>query len=61
MSLGVAKTINTEHIQTDSDIGDYINIWLYENPDVEVIDIKFSASQVDGTWGTDALIIYRTK
>lgn len=60
MDLGVAGTIKTEHLQTDGDMSGPINTWLTQNPEAEVIDIKFSASQISGSWGTDALIIYRT-
>lgn len=59
MELGVAGTIKTEHFQTDRDISYPINCWMNENPDVEVLDIKFSASQISGSWGVDALVIYR--
>lgn len=59
MELGVAGTIATEHIISDSYIDNAINDWFDDNPDVEVIDIKFSSSSSDGNRATDALIIYR--
>lgn len=36
-----------------------INSWLKSNPELEIIDIKFSASATSDDWGSDALIIYR--
>lgn len=59
MELGVAGTIATEHIMGDENIHHLINTWLNSNPDVEVIDIKFSSSAQPDMWGVDALIIYR--
>ncbi len=58
MELGIASSIRTAQIS-----GDYveheINKWLSQNEGVTVIDIKFSASAIDGNWNTDVLIIYR--
>ncbi|HGS3207395.1 TPA: sporulation protein Cse60 [Streptococcus pneumoniae] len=52
---------------SDEAIDDQINSWLAENPDIELIDIKFqsnvSAVADSGVsaeyWHTSALIIYR--
>ena len=58
MELGVAGTIVTEQISGDF-IQPEINVWLQNNADVEVLDIKFSASATGDDWGNNALIIYR--
>ncbi len=58
MELGVAGTIAVKQISGDA-IDAKMNEWLMINADVEVIDIKFSASATADDWGTDALIIYR--
>lgn len=58
MELGVAGAIAVAQISGDDIQGD-INKWLNDHADVEIIDIKFSASAVMDSWGTDALIIYR--
>lgn len=58
MELGVAGTLSVVQIG-GTDIEDDINSWLEENADVEVIDIKFSASATQENWGVDALIIFR--
>lgn len=58
MELGVAGTIAVRQISSDH-IEKDINNWLNSHPDVEVIDIKFSASATQDEWGSDALIIYR--
>ncbi|WP_102706987.1 hypothetical protein [Terribacillus saccharophilus] len=58
MELGVAGSIGVKQfsgVAVDQDI----NKWLDENPDVEVLDIKFAASASHEDWETDALIIYR--
>lgn len=57
--LGVASSIAVKHVSGDTNLAPSINGWLKENPDAEVIDIKFAASATDSQWGTDALIIYR--
>lgn len=52
---------------SDEAIDDQINSWFEENPDIELIDIKFQSnvsavadSGVSGEyWHTSALIIYR--
>lgn len=59
MELGVANSIATKHFSSDNDIDLNINDWLLNNPDVEIIDIKFSTSISEENWGSDALIIYR--
>ncbi|MFP7171920.1 hypothetical protein [Terribacillus halophilus] len=56
--LGVAATIVVKQI-AGGVIDKNVNAWLQENPDVEVIDIKFSSSATNDDWATDALIIYR--
>lgn len=56
--LGVAYSIGVKQISSDWIDGE-INQWLEDNADVEIIDIKFSASATKDDWGTDALIIYR--
>lgn len=57
--LGVAGTIQTEHVIAEGRIDTAINAWLERNPDAEVIDIKFSTSATRDDWSADALIIYR--
>lgn len=57
MGLGLAKRIGVNQFSgeiIDSDI----NKWLENNPKIEVIDIKFSASAQQDEWGVDALVIY---
>lgn len=58
MDLGVAGSIATKQI-AGGVIDGVINKWLEENADVEVIDIKFSASANEEEMAADALIIYR--
>ncbi|KYC92245.1 hypothetical protein B4102_3786 [Heyndrickxia sporothermodurans] len=58
MEMGVAGTIAVKQISGE-DLTDKINAWLESNPELEVIDIKFSTSATEDNWGTDALIIYR--
>lgn len=58
MELGVAGTIAVEQISGDW-IQPEINTWLQNNADVEVLEIKFSASATSDDWGNNALIIYR--
>lgn len=59
LELGVAGTIRTKHFIGESDIDYLINGWLEDNPDVELIDIKFSTSANGEAWSSDAIIIYR--
>jgi hypothetical protein len=56
--LGVAAAIAVKQI-SGGHIDEDINKWLQENPDVEVIEIKFVSSATSDDWGVDALIIYR--
>lgn len=58
MELGVAGALAVKQI-IGEDLTDKINNWLESNPDLEVIDIKFSTSATNDSWSTDALIIYR--
>lgn len=58
MDLGVAGNLAVAHIE-GGNIEKEMNKWLSNNPDTEVIDIKFAASATTDDWGTDALIIYR--
>jgi hypothetical protein len=58
LELGLASVIRTKQISGEF-IEGKLNTWLEENPDVEVIDIKFSASATHEDWATDVLIIYR--
>lgn len=61
MEASFAKAIRTEHISCSAEgIDEHINHWLEQNPDVEVMDIKFTSSATNDSWGTEALIIYRT-
>lgn len=55
MELGVAGTISTRQVSGTPLVYEAINTWLEENPDVEVLDIKFSITNDL----SDALIIYR--
>lgn len=59
MDLGVAASIAVKQFGADGDIDEKVNQWLSANQNIEVIDIKFSASATCENWGTDALIIYR--
>jgi len=58
VELGVAGTIAVKQISGEFVEVD-VNLWLERNPEVEVIDIKFTSSATYDSWGTDALIIYR--
>ncbi|MCM3411490.1 hypothetical protein [Metabacillus litoralis] len=58
MGLGKAGTIAVVQI-SGTDIENGVNLWLESHPEVEVIDIKFSASATHEDWGSDALVIYR--
>jgi hypothetical protein len=58
MEYGVAGTIAVKQVggtMIDKDV----NAWFEKNPDVEVIDIKYSESATHDEWGSGALIIYR--
>lgn len=59
MELGVAATIETEHVHSTDQIDKVVNKWLEENADVEVLDIKIAGSLIDGEGFIEALIIYR--
>ena len=56
-----------KHLEIEIDIDDLINGFLEENPDIEVIDIKFQSNVsavadygVSGTYYNDsALVIYK--
>ncbi|MCM3454438.1 hypothetical protein M3685_10825 [Heyndrickxia oleronia] len=58
MEMGVAGTIAVKQI-IGEDITEQVNRWLGHNPDLEVIDIKFSTSAIEDSWSSDVLIIYR--
>lgn len=58
MELGVGASIAVKQIGGNV-IDKDVNAWLENNPDVEVLDIKFAASATNDDWGSDALIIYR--
>ncbi|QXE02793.1 hypothetical protein [Terribacillus sp. DMT04] len=59
MELGVAGSIAVEQFSSSEAVDGSINKWLKDNPNVDVIDIKFSSSASHEDWGSDALIIYR--
>lgn len=60
MELGVACSIGTKSFQTERfTIDTYINEWLEENPDIEIIDIKFTSVMYRDQWESEALVIYR--
>ena len=50
-----------EHLVVEIDIDDLINDFLEENPDIEVIDIKFQSNVSDGKYNDSALIMYKEK
>lgn len=52
--LGVAGNIRVKILDGEHEA----NTWLKNNPDVEIIDIKFSSSATDGEWFCDVLVIY---
>lgn len=58
LELGVAGTLAVAQISGEV-IEIDVNLWLERNPEVEVIDIKFSTSATHDNWGSEALIIYR--
>lgn len=58
MTLGKASSIGVFQFSGEV-IHDEVNNWLEENPDVEVIDIRFTASATATDWATDAFIIFR--
>jgi sulfite reductase beta subunit-like hemoprotein len=68
--LGKSRDIRVEHIywsrkdsKTIDPLSDQINIWLEENPDVDLLDIKFSTSisgsAEDLSEELDVLLIYK--
>jgi len=60
MELGVAYSIRTKSFQSYPKHLDVpINEWLEENPDVEIIDIKFATAMSGQEWESEALVIYR--
>ena len=60
MEMGVACSIGTKTFQTERfTIDYYINEWLVKNPDIEVIDIKFTSVMYRDQWESEALVIYR--
>jgi hypothetical protein len=59
--LGKASEIGVKVFESGLRLQQDINEWLTENPDTYVIDIKFSSSATNDEWGTEALIIYKTK
>lgn len=58
MELGVASSLKVKQFGGEL-IDKQLNDWLKENEGATVIDIKFSASAMVDSWGTDALVIYR--
>ena len=58
MELGVAASIGVKQFSGEF-VGDEINRWLLNNPDIEIIDMKFSASAQADEWGVDVLVIHR--
>ena len=60
MELGVACSIGTKSLCSGPKaLESYINEWLEENPDVEIIDIKFASVMNEGEWESEALVVYR--
>lgn len=60
MELGVASSIRTKSLQSDGlHLHASINGWLDQNPDAEIIDIKFATAMNEQNWESEALIIYR--
>ena len=67
--LGKAKNIRVKQFNHYADdVEKFVNGWLEDHPDIEVIDIRFSTSAVsrqlnefdtEEVWGSDALVIYR--
>ena len=54
------KVFDEEH---EDDLSDMINAFLEDNPDIDVVDIKFSTScsiQEEEIYCFSALLIYRT-
>lgn len=61
MDLGVAGTIRTVWLSSAKykSIDREVNDWLEDNPDLEILDIKFSTTEMPIKFAADALIIYR--
>jgi len=59
--LGVAGYIRVKQFCGEDAIDGAVNMWLRNNPDVEVIDIKFSTSATEGAYASDILVIYRNE
>lgn len=60
VEYGYAKSIGVKQFSGSSEgIDIQVNSWLEENLEVEILDIKFTSNATDGSWGTDALVIYR--
>lgn len=59
MEMGLASDIRVKQISGDDFIEGGINKFLEDNPDTEIVDIRFSSNATHDQWGADALIIYR--
>lgn len=54
-----AKVLKTKYVSSSYEgIDEMINCWLKSNPEVLILDIKFSSGATKDEWGTEALIIY---
>ncbi|WP_158681486.1 hypothetical protein [Microbulbifer pacificus] len=56
--LGVASSLEVKQI-TDCDVTNDVNKWLAENPNKEVLEMKFTTAATEGEWVSDVLIIFR--
>ncbi|MFD1335768.1 hypothetical protein ACFQ4N_09430 [Oceanobacillus iheyensis] len=43
----------------DCDVTNDVNKWLAENPNKEVLEMKFTTAATEGEWVSDVLIIFR--
>lgn len=59
MELGFAKAIAVKHFNSDWSLDKDMNQWLEDNPNIEILEIKYGSNATQDDWGSNALIIYR--
>ncbi|WP_409509187.1 hypothetical protein ACK2WG_16965 [Bacillus spizizenii] len=58
MELGCAKTIGVKQFGVGV-VDTEMNRFLEDHPNLEILDIKYSASSTPEDWAVDAHIVYR--
>jgi len=59
--IGLASEIRIKTFTSGYDQELNINNWLEDNPDLVIVDIKFSSSATTDEWSNEAMVIYRIK